>query len=212
MRSFYDGDFLILKVNKSSKFLQLKLKKLHCGNKKGKNKEQTHPNKDEDEHGNKVVCSRDRILVGQTEEIHDGGTHPQYTLDFISWRLVCIDALNLGLCRRPGSFLQVNLQPGSFSKSSAFKVPVSLKYLPSLVTENMLKNRYIFIPLGSEELYDLLSQLLRVAGYVHGKACVCVEGGERKTPGFKTTVRERNLSNNNTHQLTFTATTVYKVL
>lgn len=79
----------------------------------------------------------------------------------------------------------------------------------------MLKNRYIFIPLGSEELYDLLSQLLTVAGYVHGKACVCVEGGggrERKTPGFKTTVRERNLSNNNTHQLTFTATTVYKVL
>lgn len=72
----------------------------------------------------------------------------------------------------------------------------------------MLKNRYIFIPLGSEELYDLLSQLLRVAGYVHGKACV----GGGKTPGFKTTVRERNLSNNNTHQLTFTATTVYKVL
>lgn len=36
MRSFYDGDFLILKVNKSSKFLQLKLKKLHCGNKKGR--------------------------------------------------------------------------------------------------------------------------------------------------------------------------------
>lgn len=49
----------------------------------------------------------------------------------------------------------------------------------------MLKNRYIFIPLGSEELYDLLSQLLRVAGYVHGKACVCVEGGGRE--------RERHL-------------------
>lgn len=43
------------------------------------------------------------------------------------------------------------------------------KSLPSPLMHGSEKNA---IPLGLEELYDWLSQLLTAAGYVHGKACV----------------------------------------
>lgn len=70
----------------------------------------TYPYEDKDEYRDEVICSGDGVFVGQTEQIHDGGTHTQYALDFVSWRLVCIDGPDLRLCRGPGSLLQVNLQ------------------------------------------------------------------------------------------------------
>ena len=76
----------------------------------GMKSEQTYPYEDKDKDRDKVVGSRDGVFIGQTEEVHDGGTHAQYTLDFVPWRLVCIDGPDLRLCRRPGSLPQVNLQ------------------------------------------------------------------------------------------------------
>lgn len=65
----------------------------------------TYPYKDKDKYWDKVICSRDGVFIGQTKKIHDGETHTQYTLDFVSWGLVCIDGPDLRLCRGPGSFL-----------------------------------------------------------------------------------------------------------
>lgn len=48
------------------------------------------------------------------------------------------------------------------------------------------------LPLGFEELYDLLSQLLRVDGYVRGKACARGKGKKKTTSVEKThSVRHR---------------------
>lgn len=71
----------------------------------------TYPYEDEDEHRDKVICSGDRVFIGQTEQVHDGGTHAQNALDFISRGFICIDGLDLGLCRGPGCLFQVNLKP-----------------------------------------------------------------------------------------------------
>lgn len=76
-----------------------------------KNKEQTYPNEDKDKYRDKVIRSRDGVFIGQTEEVHDGGTHAQYALDFVSRRLVRIDGPDLRLSRGPGGLLQVDLQP-----------------------------------------------------------------------------------------------------
>jgi len=78
---------------------------------------QAYPDEDKDKYGDKVVRSGDRVLIGQTEEVHDGGTHAQYTLDFVSWRLVCIDGPYLRLSRGPGSLLQIDLEPQEENKS-----------------------------------------------------------------------------------------------
>lgn len=40
------------------------------------------------QNGNEVVCSRDGVLVGQAQEVHDRGAHSQYALDFVPWGLV----------------------------------------------------------------------------------------------------------------------------
>lgn len=56
------------------------------------------PYEDKDKHRDKVISSRDGVFIGQAEEVHDRGTHTQYTLDFVSWRLVCIDGSDLRLC------------------------------------------------------------------------------------------------------------------
>lgn len=79
---------------------------------------ETHPDEHKDEYRDKVVCSRDRVLVGQTEEVHDGGAHAQYALDFVARRLVRVDGLDLGLSGRPGGFLQVDLQEDTCSSIS----------------------------------------------------------------------------------------------
>lgn len=73
---------------------------------------QTYPNEHKDKYRDKVICSRDRVLIGQTEEIHDGGAHAEYTLDFVTRRLVRIDGPDLGLSRGPRGFLQVDLYQG----------------------------------------------------------------------------------------------------
>lgn len=83
----------------------------------------THPYEDKDEHRDKVIGSGDWVLVGQTEEVHDGGTHAQYTLDFVSRRLVCIDGPDLRLGGGPGSLLQVHLQPG---EKNTFKTTLNI--------------------------------------------------------------------------------------
>lgn len=72
----------------------------------------THPDEHEDQHGHKVVRSGDRVLVGQTQEVHDGGAHAQDALHFVARRLVRVDGPDLGLGGRPGGFLQVDLRPG----------------------------------------------------------------------------------------------------
>ncbi len=72
---------------------------------------QTYPYEDKDKYRDKVICSGDGVLIGKTEEVHDGGTHAQNTLHLVSWRLVRVDGFDLRLCRRPGRLLQVNLQP-----------------------------------------------------------------------------------------------------
>lgn len=81
-----------------------------------KNEEQTYPYEDKDKYRDKVICSRDGVFIGQTEEVHDGGTHAQYALDFVSRRLVCVDGPDLRLSRGPGGLLQVNLQPEKLKK------------------------------------------------------------------------------------------------
>lgn len=73
--------------------------------------EATHPYEDKDEHRDKVIGSGDGVFIGQAEEVHDGGAHAQYTLDFVSGRLVSIDGPDLRLSRGPGSLFQVNLHP-----------------------------------------------------------------------------------------------------
>lgn len=73
---------------------------------------QTYPDEDKHKHRDKVVRSRDRVLVGQTEEVHDGGTHAQDALDLVSRGLVCINGPDLRLSRGPGGLLQVHLQTG----------------------------------------------------------------------------------------------------
>lgn len=40
-----------------------------------KNEDQTYPNEHKDKYRDKVICSRDRVFIGQTEEVHDGGAH-----------------------------------------------------------------------------------------------------------------------------------------
>lgn len=70
----------------------------------------TYPNEDKDEYRDKVISSGDRVFIRQTEEVHDGGTHAQYALDFVSRGLVCIDGPDLRLSGGPGGLLQVYLQ------------------------------------------------------------------------------------------------------
>lgn len=71
---------------------------------------EAHPYEDKDEHRDKVICSGDGVLVGQTQEVHDGGTHTQYTLHFVSRGLVGVDGLDLSLRGGPRSLPQIDLQ------------------------------------------------------------------------------------------------------
>lgn len=70
----------------------------------------TYPYEYKYKHGDKVICTRDRVFIGQTEQVHNGGAHAQYTLDLVSGSLVGINGPYLGLCRGPGSLLKVNLK------------------------------------------------------------------------------------------------------
>ena len=54
-----------------------------------------HLYQDKDKHRDEVVSSRDRVLVGQTQEVHDGGTHAQDTLHFVPRSLVGTDGPDL---------------------------------------------------------------------------------------------------------------------
>lgn len=72
--------------------------------------QETYPDEHKDEYGDKVVRSRDRVLVGQAEEVHDGGAHAQDALHFVTRRLVGVDGPDLGLSGRPGGLLQVDLR------------------------------------------------------------------------------------------------------
>lgn len=73
---------------------------------------ETHPNEHKDEHGDKVVSTGDRVLVGQAEQVHDGGAHAEDALDLVARRLVGVDGPDLGLSGRPGGLLQVDLRRG----------------------------------------------------------------------------------------------------
>lgn len=64
---------------------------------------------DKNEHGDKIVRSGHRVLVGQAQEVHDGRTHPQDALQLVSGSLVGTDGADLGLGRWPGGFPQVDL-------------------------------------------------------------------------------------------------------
>lgn len=128
-----------------------------------KNEEQTHPYEDKDKNRDEVIRSRNRVLIGQTKEVHDGGAHAQYTLDFVSWCLVRIDGPDLRLSRGPGGLLQVNLQPEELKTNND-------EHCLKLRVPTGLRDCMDAIPLGLEELYDWPSQLLRAAGCVRGKA------------------------------------------
>lgn len=138
--------------------------------------EQTYPYEYKDEYRDKVIRSRDGVFICQTEKVHDGGTHAQDTLDFVSWRLVCIDGPDLGLCRGPGSLLQVDLQTEQLRHvfESATTLTLSLSVHGG---ENVTRK----IPLGFEVLCEWPSQLLRAAGCVHGKACETQKTWDVKT-------------------------------
>ena len=69
----------------------------------------THPYEDEDEHGDKVVGPGDRVLVGQAQQVHDGGAHAQDGLHLVPRGLVGVDGPDLSLCRGPGRLSQVHL-------------------------------------------------------------------------------------------------------
>lgn len=71
---------------------------------------QTHPDEDKHKDRDKVVRSRDRVFVGQAQEVHDGGAHAQDALDFVSGSLVRINGPDLSLSGGPGGLLQVHLQ------------------------------------------------------------------------------------------------------
>lgn len=101
---------------------------------RSRKKQQTHPYEDKDEHRDKVICSRDGVFICQTEEVHDGGTHTQYTLDFVSWSLVGIDGPDLRLRRGPGSLLQVNLPPEVKTLKTFYKLHVPTLSIASFST------------------------------------------------------------------------------
>lgn len=85
--------------------------------------EGTHPDEHEDEHGDKVVGSGDRVLVGQAEQVHDGGAHAEDALDFVARRLVRVDGPDLGLSGGPGGLLQVDLRRGRQSIATRHSPP-----------------------------------------------------------------------------------------
>lgn len=129
-----------------------------------KNEEQTYSYEDEDKYRDKVIRSRDGVFIGQTEEVHDGRTHAQYALDFVSRRLVCIDGPDLRLSRGPGGFFQVNLQHEKQKEKKSSMMNEWSRYIYK-------KKMMMTIPLGLGELCDWPSRLWRAAGCVHGKAC-----------------------------------------
>lgn len=87
---------------------------------------ETHPNEHKDKHGDKVVSARDRVLVGQAQQVHDGGAHAEDALDFVARRLVGVDGPDLGLSGRPGGFLQVDLRRWTEKSSDATTSPSNL--------------------------------------------------------------------------------------
>ena len=69
----------------------------------------THPDEDEDEHGDEVVGPGHRVLVGQAQQVHDGGAHAQDGLHLVPRGLVGVDGPDLGLGGGPGGLAQVHL-------------------------------------------------------------------------------------------------------
>lgn len=53
---------------------------------------------DKDQNRNKIICPRYRILIGQTEQVHDGGAHPQDALHLVPGGFVGAYCADLGLC------------------------------------------------------------------------------------------------------------------
>lgn len=86
---------------------------------------ETHPNEHKDKHGDKVVSTRDGVLVGQAEQVHDGGAHAEDALDFVARRLVGVDGPDLGLSGRPGGFLQVDLRRRTEEAQTPQRLPVT---------------------------------------------------------------------------------------
>lgn len=69
----------------------------------------THLNQNKDEHRDEVVRPGYSILIGQAEQVHNGGAHAQDTLHLISWGLIGIDGPDLSLCWGPRCLLQIHL-------------------------------------------------------------------------------------------------------
>lgn len=63
-----------------------------------------------DQNRNKIISPRHGVLVGQAEQVHDGGAHPQDTLHLVPGRFVGADGADLGLRRRPRRLAQVHLR------------------------------------------------------------------------------------------------------
>lgn len=49
---------------------------------------ETHLYQHKHQHGDKVICPGDRVLVGQAQEVHDSGAHSQDALHFVPGCLV----------------------------------------------------------------------------------------------------------------------------
>lgn len=75
-----------------------------------------HLDEHEHQHRYKVVSSGHRVLVGQAQQVHDGGAHAQDTLHLVARRLVRTDGPDLRLRRRPRRLPQVDLHQDNRSR------------------------------------------------------------------------------------------------
>lgn len=102
------------------------------------------------QNGDEVICSRDGVLIGQTQEVHDRGAHPQDALHFVPRRLVSTYRPDFRLCGRPRCLPKIHLWylQSSVICSYYFRQSLNMfmkdlvtKYVPILVrVESKLEN------------------------------------------------------------------------
>ena len=69
----------------------------------------THLYEDKDQNRNKIICPRYWIFICQTKQVHDGWTHSQDALYFVSGGLISTYCADFRLCRWPWCLPEIYL-------------------------------------------------------------------------------------------------------